>query len=80
MDALTWLLENGDTLSGIVTLVVALASAITRLTPTKSDNKVVAAAQAALERFSVLNPRGAERLLKLPAASADRPDDKQETP
>lgn len=68
MEQLQWVLDNWGAIVAALSILVSLASAITRLTPTKHDDEVVAAVQEALGRVSLLHPPGSPTSIKPPGA------------
>lgn len=58
MKAINWILENYDMILMVAGAVVALASVVVKLTPTKKDDAVVGIIRKIVERLAVLNPRG----------------------
>lgn len=69
MSAIEWVLGHWEELVGAFALLVALASAITKLTPSKKDDVFVASIQELLGRLSLLNHQGVNGL-KAPLAKA----------
>jgi len=63
--------------------LLALASIITRITPTPKDDQALATVRRALGRLSILEPKDTHRLLKLPLVSIrpeKHPDDHNPPP
>ena len=71
-----WIIENWEVLLGAI---VALATAVTRLTPTPKDDALLSRATDLLGRLSVLEHKDSGRSLKPPLTSTARspkhPDD-----
>ncbi len=63
---MSWLLTNWDAVAGIAALAVALATAVSRLTPTPKDDEVLKKVVGAL---SILTHRDRPSSLKLPLKS-----------
>jgi len=60
MEVLQWGLENWVYILEGISLLVAFATLVTRLTPTKEDDKLLGKVQAFLRKFSLLPPKTGE--------------------
>lgn len=58
MEVLSWFQTHWDDVLAIIGGVVTVASTIVKLTPTQTDDAVLAKIVAFLDFFSVVNPNG----------------------
>lgn len=58
MEVLSWIQTHWDDVLAIIGGIVTIASTIVKLTPTQSDDAVLAKIVAFLDFFSIVNPNG----------------------
>ena len=58
MEVLSWIQTHWDDVLAIIGGIVTAASTIVKLTPTQSDDAVLAKIVAFLDFFSIVNPNG----------------------
>lgn len=58
MEVLSWIQTHWDDVLAIIGGIVTAASTIVKLTPTQTDDAVLAKVVAFLDFFSIVNPNG----------------------